>query len=168
MGSLTLTNHGRIQGKGGKGGWAATGSPPHWDAGSPGGGAFLAEHEISIDNLDGEIWGGGGGGGAGGLFFDGGGGGAGTEGGEGGVGFSYAPYNGYGDPGTTDAGGLGFPQNVGLGYSSGGNGGGPGLPGAAGADGDNPGAAGGAAGKYVSGNELVTWINAGDRRGGVS
>jgi hypothetical protein len=174
--TLQLVNNGRIQGKGGAGGTGSGGS------GSAGGTAFLAEYPISIDNTDGELWGGGGGGGAGGFSTfpvgvtdggSGGGGGAGTQAGGGGSAGAGSNTSGNpGSPGSSTAGGAGgSTPNFG---GSGGAGGGPGEAGSAGQPGSNLGApfggggSGGGAGNYLTGNSFVTWIATGDRRGGVS
>jgi hypothetical protein len=146
-----LTNNGRIQGRGGNGSVALL-------AGSDGGPALKAEADFSVDNLNGEIWSGGGGGsGNGGIGANaaGGGGGAGTDPGLGGV-SSTGPD---GAPGTSEAGGAGGVPPVG---NSAGDGGGPGLAG------ESVAAAGGSPGDYIEGNSFVTWVNDGDRRGGVS
>lgn len=165
----------RIQGKGGRGGTGRKSPGAVAEtAGEAGGDALLVRYPINIDNLDGEIWGGGGGG-AGGAGQTvptvpvpnggDGGGGAGTEAGPGGPSASA---------GTADAGGAHQAGSGAAGtYSDGGDGGGPGLAGQASAPatvGPSPsaGAAGGNPGRYVVGDTLVTWLNNGDRRGGVA
>jgi hypothetical protein len=163
---------GRIQGKGGAGGAGAssfsTGSP-----GSSGGPAFKADVLFSIDNEFGEIFGGGGGGGGGGgnavvaWGGGGGGGGAGVNGGAGGNGgFGLSGSGGPGGAGTADGGGGGGPAATG-GAGAGGAGGGPGLAGASGQTVDLAGGSGGGAGNAVEGNSNITWVNFGDRRGGI-
>jgi hypothetical protein len=160
--TLIVENRGRVQGKGGNG----------FSAGFPltnpeaGGDALLVEYVLYIENAEGQLWGGGGGGGA--EYFGGigggGGGGAGTAVGSGGHSWLAGPVdNGYAGDGTSEAGGLG--KDAGSGEGA--DGGGPGLPG------ENPPhdflwLDGGAAGKYINGNALVTWVSTGDRRGGVA
>jgi hypothetical protein len=160
--------------------------------GEPGGNALHVTYAISIDNLSGQLWGGGGGGGGGtvGDAFDAGGGGGGSGAGYtttgGGLGrdggFTNVVPGGNGGDGITDAGGAGgaevsSPFGTPDGHGGlGGGGGGPGLAGSAGSLGfagtgslplrAGPGT-GAAAGNYVVGNALVTWVNNGDRRGGV-
>lgn len=192
---LAITNRGRIQGVSGRGGAAGSAFGAS-DSGSPGGNALLVESAISIDNTDGEIWGGGGGGGAGGSAFKnlpggenassaGGGGGAGqgddSQPGGSGVWASGATYPGYGvngGTGTSDAagsGGSGADSGAGYQGGTGGDGGAPGQPGNAGiavqgVGWDNAGSpgSGGAAGDAVNGSSLVTWTGLGDVRGDVS
>lgn len=192
--NVFIENAGRIQGKGGAGGTG--GGFSNASAGQAGGTALLVEHPTTIDNTDGEIWGGGGGGGGGGqvvvdilgiqFTFSGGGagGGAGTDPGAGAAsGISHASGSS-GSNGSATAGGSG-----GAGASNdpptfsggaGGTGGGPGLAGSTGASAsggnvaNHAGAAGGPAGKYIEGISLVTWVPGGsptatgDVRGGVS
>jgi len=183
--AITIENSGRIQGKGGTGGAGGNGAGGGAAAaGATGGTALLVEHAISIDNTAGQIWGGAGGGGGGGDSGDGiggggGGGGAGTNGGGGGAGGSSifeGSQGGTGAAGTSDAGGLGGHGGLVFGEEHGGDGGtggGPGLSGNAGSaspfsDPSVPGGVGGAAGNYIEGNGLATWIANGDRRGGVT
>lgn len=181
--TLTVESGGRIEGHGGKG----ADSPPYVaDAsidgpglpGQDGGDALLVEVPISIDN-QGEIWAGAGGGGSGALFIGAvgvtpasgaGGGGAGDDPGAAGITAMFSPWNGA--PGTPDAGGDG-----GVADGSSGNGGDGGDPGEDGHNGGSafhflhgtsPGGTGGTKGDYIVGNGLVTWINTGDRRGGVA
>ena len=152
--ALYLDNASRIQGKGGNAGHGSNLLEPFTTAGQSGGDALKATYAITIDNLDGEIWaGGGGGGGTGGIPGSGG---AGTDPGAAGTGGNF-----FGNPGTTELGGA----SVVSGGSSGGKGGDPGQAGDAGTGPDAH--AGGAAGDYIDGNAFVTWVNNGDRRGGV-
>lgn len=194
--TLTFTCNGRVQGKGGVAGQGGG----YYEGltglnGSAGGPAFQAEYAISIDNTDGELWGGGGGGGGGGCGFlpstglymggGGGGGGSGFNPGAGaapGSSFNYnpsfPPNPQPGSDGGTEAGGA-----EGAGHSFGGppdfsgNGGAGGAPGIAGDNGTSSGGpntppqsggTGGATGNYIVGNSFVTWIANGDRRGGVA
>lgn len=157
--ALTLENHGRVQGHGGKGGDGSF-SPPYAFPGQDGGTALIAEVAIDIDNLDGELWGGGGGGGAQQTGITGSGG-AGTDPGLAGTGAIVLGNNG-----TSEAGGASRVDSDGGG-AFGGAGGGPGLPGGT-ASGPGTDGAGGAAGKYIDGDALVTWVNNGDRRGNVA
>lgn len=155
--SITLTNRGRGQGRGGNGGNQGN------DPGGAGGPVIYTRVPISIDN-QGQLWAGGGGGGA---TFGGGGGGAGTDPGNGGQ-FSASsggPAATGAASGTDTAGGTGY---VFADFHAG-SGGGPGLPGAAATNGSYPTyvGAGGAAGNYIDGNAFVTWINTGDVRGGA-
>lgn len=169
--TVTITNDGVIQGKGGDGGpgqlGATTGIP-----GSGGGNALYVNRPVTIQNNS-VIAGGGGGGGAGGGYTPdkgpagwggGGGGGAGFNGGNGGGG-------GYpGGAGTSSSGGSGgfVPGGLAPGGSGGGRGsvGNPGSP-ISGAN-PRPGGPGGSAGSYLVGNSFVTWSATGTRQGPVS
>lgn len=132
--SISITNNGRLQGKGGSGNVAV----PSED----GGVALYTRYAIAFDNTDGEIWGGGGGGGgkvhvpsSGSPSFWMGGGGAG-----------YLPGN---PDGTTESGGPG--TGGGVGGDPGQNGGT--IPG---------GQPAGSAGAAVDGNSFVTFSAEGD------
>jgi len=160
--TVEIYNNGRIQGAGGKGGNAQkAGSAAQ--AGSAGGLALYTRKAVTLDNLNGKIYGGGGGGGGGaikeaGKFAGGGGGGAGYVAGAGG-----ATGNGEdqaGQPGTLDAGGLGA-TNVTSSAWPGGNGGGPAQPGLK----PGGGGAGGAAGGAIDGDSYITFSAVGDIRG---
>jgi hypothetical protein len=138
--NITITNNGRIQGRGGGG--AGNSGPQN------GGVAFYTRYPVTIDNANGQIWGGGGGGGLGfappSTNVYGGGGGAGYPPGAGGV-----ANSGGGNPGTTEEGGSG----------SSGIGGDGGDPGQAGGDGQaGPGSnAGAPAGAAIDGDSYVTF-----------
>lgn len=176
--ALTLENRGRIQGRGGDGAnepsiGTDTGLP-----GNNGGDALEALVALTVDNTDGEIWGGGGGGGSGGRFNSGvlalsftgaGGGGAGTDEGVGG----FQSLGDFGaSNGTDEAGGTGGAGHYGAatGSGDGGTGGAPGTDGNAGntSGTGHAGGAGGTKGDYIVGNSLVTWTAVGDVRGGVT
>jgi hypothetical protein len=168
--TVTITNNGVIQGRGGNGGAGRVGSATG-GAGLVGGNALYINRPTTIQNNSVVAGGGGGGGGASGTTPDkgptytggGGGGGAGELGGTGGGG----PFPG--SPGTSTAGGAGRVGN--LGSQVGGPGGGRGAAGSNGAPtgGANPapGGAGGLAGYYVIGNPFVTWSTEGTRQGRV-
>lgn len=172
--TLTLENRGRVQGKGGDGGYASTGGAWTGEDGEDGTHAMLIQHDITIDNTNGEIFGGGGGGGGGGfssvispsLYRSGGGGGGGGAGALVGAGGNHYPpfvddsrnhssWHGQdGAAGTGDAGGAGGAYGTPNGPVSpggaGGDGGGPGAAGAAGGNGvSTNGGAGGAAGNAI-------------------
>lgn len=169
---LRLTNNGRILGAGGAGGAGAyftqydgNSIPHNGSPGSPGGHALYVTSPVSITNNY-RIWGGGGGGGGGccnSMMYTGGcgGGGAGYPGGAPGCTGSRG-----GQYGTETAGGAGYSAAV----EYGGSGGGPGAAGSAGGSActETDGGAGGAAGYYAVGNSNITWLSAGDRRGGVA
>jgi hypothetical protein len=160
--------------------------------GAPGGPALRAQVSVTIVN-NGKIWGGGGGGGGaiatissqsenvGGS----GGGGAGSVPGAGGpAGSSCYPSfcNLYaGSPGTLSSGGAGGKAYLWSGEANfwgaqGGQGGAPGQQGAVGESTpeywlyncSTAGAGGGAAGPAVTGNTLITWLPAGDRKGPIN
>lgn len=147
--TVYLINNGTISGKGGDGGPGFGGDP--YSSGLPGGNAINATVPMIIQN-NGTIQGGGGGG-AGGAYWPGhaaaiggGGGGAGDDVGQGGIGYAGG---GTGSPGTLTAGGAN-----GGGHCAGGNDGG--SPGVKGGDSSRcdaqPGATGGAPGKYMVSN----------------
>jgi len=145
---------GRIQGKGGYGGWIY---PTSNYPGEAGGTALYTRYAIDITVADGEIWGGGGGGAAY-SNQNGGGGGAGFDPGDGGDANPAFPTR-FGTDGTTEAGGAGAV----VGGFNAGNGGGPGLAGSNSADGNS----GGAGGEAIDGMSYVTVSGgAGRRRGG--
>ena len=164
--TIIIRIRGRIQGAGGRGGWATNPDAK----GTDGGTALRTRVAIQLDNTGGELWGGGGGGGGltGGT---GGGGGAGNIPGQGGA--SYPNTGPTGTSGTTEAAGLGYTTTVstedGRSYSAG-NGGGPGLAGVD-ASSSPPGGTifptrpGGAAGKAIDGDSYVTVLALGDLRG---
>lgn len=187
--TIVIINNGRIEGRGGSGGAGA-----HLGddvdvyarypavAGGAGGDAIWTNHPITIDNANGEIFGGGGGGGGGGSYVSvyisggGGGGGAGVVGGAGGITHQPLPHVATpvlypGSSGTRDAGGVGADGNTHspLYYGdwtggTGGTGGNPGEPGQAGSPGTTnniyapehyesmPPASGGAAGRAITTN----------------
>src|SRR5690606_20663288 len=163
--TLELVNQGRIQGIGGSGGgWS--GLTFGFYNGAYGGRALRTRFPVTIDNDDGQIWGGGGGGGAGDDFSDPvsandyGGGGAGFKNDRFGAGHPWHGYGGDGSGGnlaykigTDTAGGA-------AGGPGAGAGGGPGQNGSNGSQGS-----GGAAGAAVDGDSYVTWTNVGDVRG---
>ena len=175
--TVTIVNHGRIEGKGGNGAAANT----FGEVGLPGGNALNLTVATTINNTDGEIWSGGGGGGGGVSYFlggewynaCGGGGGGGGAGFDPGLGVMYHPgqpqWNylmGPGANGTTEVGGAGSgdPRGPSCSNQRGGNGG---NPGEAGDPSDNN-YAGGVAGKAIvkNGNTL-TWANQGSVRGAI-
>lgn len=158
--TVNLTIRGRVQGKGGEGGYVnlpgTAGTP-----GLIGGTALRTRYAINLYmDPDGELFGGGGGGG--GCSGGGGGGGAGTPAGIGGV---WLAYNNdtrfWGGNGTADAGGSRGGPYVG---NRGGLGGGPGLAGGVG-EYAPANAAGGAAGIAIDGISYVTVVVTGDIRG---
>jgi len=160
--TVEIYNNGRIQGAGGKGGNAQkTGSAAQ--AGSAGGLALYTRKAVTINNLNGKIYGGGGGGGGGaikesGKFAGGGGGGAGYVAGAGGATGNGETNAGF--PGTLDAGGAGGVATTSSAWS-GGAGGGPAQPGLK----PGGGGAGGAAGGAIDGNSYITFSAVGDIRG---
>ncbi len=172
--TLTMTNNGRIQGKGGNGGRGQGGAT----VGQTGGTAINTTVPITINNSSGDIWGGGGGGGGGagsttnppGNAGGGGGGGAGTNPGTGGPTGSFSgggPGNS-GSPGTATSGGSGGLGGGGGGgmMAAGGDGGNGGGPGSAGSTGQNVGTilgtVGGAAGNAINGVSFITFAGAGN------
>ena len=159
-----LTNNGRITGAGGKGGaWGG-------NNGGGGGSAIFLAHNMTIDNFNGEVYGGGGGGGGGGgSQGGGGGGGAGTPGGDNGSGGTGANPGGFGTALTGGLGGTSGLQNPNN--ARGGNGGNIGQNGQPGAQLNPafPGGSGGLAGFYeIKNGFTLTWINNGIRAGRVS
>lgn len=180
LNSFAIYNEGRLQGCAGDGGIGGGDSNSgNGDAGAAGGIALLVEVATTLDNTNGEIWGGAGGGGGGagsknfsigitGLGGGGGGGGAGTNAGAAGAGqnwtFTFSNPGSAGSPGSATAGGAGGP---GAGFAGvGGDGGAPGQSGATGGTSSfaSPGP-GGAAGSAISGVGLVTIVGTGDIRG---
>lgn len=180
--TITINNEGKIQGRGGNGGYADLSSP---QSGLPGGDALNLQINTTITNASGSIWGGGGGGGGAadvgqsvieGEFTEvtayggggGGGGGAGSDGGTGGapgvnvVTTIVAPSAGSTGISTSGGGGGfgGTGQNS-TAIATGGTGGAGGGPGTAGTGSITQGilvSAGGAAGKAVDLNGFtVTW-----------
>ena len=145
---VTLVNNGKIMGAGGNGG---AGAPVRGTAqpGRPGGTALRVQSPITIQNA-GQIYGGGGGGGGSGWWSIKDDSIAGASGG-GGAGIV---------PGLTTEG-----QPYNSDWVGAGAGGGPGAPGTAGASDQGVGAAGGAAGFFIIGNNHVTWSIAGSRLG---
>lgn len=160
--TVTVTVVGRIQGRGGNGGFNEGNSSTR--DGLAGGLALLVRYAINLVVASGEIWGGGGGGGVGGL--NGGGGGAGQLPGVGGGGTPNQTSSS-GTNGTTEAGGAGGPIVSGGPAINGGQGGGPGLHGEnKNNSGVGPNTVGGAAGNAVDGISFVTVVGgAGDIRG---
>jgi hypothetical protein len=138
--NITLINKGRILGFGGRGGLSGEVNK----SGRPGGDAFRTRYPISIDNSEGQIWGGGGGG-------------AGFEI----VGFGGNGGGGAGKPPGTSSG-TGFPPATetagGQGSSGAGDGGNPGQAG----ENSSFGTTGGAAGRAVDGESFITWIAEGN------
>ena len=176
--TVTIVNHGRIQGKGGNGAAANT----FGEIGLPGGDALLLTVSTTIDNTDGQIWSGGGGGGGGVSYFlggewynaCGGGGGGGGAGFDPGSGVFYHPgqpqWNylmSAGANGTTEAGGLGSgdPRGPSCSNQRGGDGG---NPGEAGDPSDNSFAGGSAGVAVVKGGNTLTWISQGSVLGSVT
>jgi len=153
--TVKITNNGNIYGKGGDGGAgginAADGA-----AGSVGGYAISLGYAITIDNTNGNIFGGGGSGGGGGGNTRGGtgGGGGGGQGSQDSAGGSGSPA---GSSGTAAGPGAGGNSS----YGDGGTGGAWGTTGNSGADGPvgGNGGAGGAAGNAVKQNgNAITWL----------
>lgn len=181
--SITITNNGQILGAGGKGGAGGAGYDCGCvvgSAGSSGGSALYLTTDISIDNTNGDVFGGGGGAGGGagtvvgscgGLHVWGGGGGGGT--GQSGVTISGGAAGSGGSPAAT-IGGSGTISNGGVGgvcagnvTGYGGNGGTGGAWGTAGTAGGtstgtgcaSAGGAGGAAGKAAELNSnSINWL----------
>ena len=169
---INLINNGFIYGKGGDGGNAGLGnafSPIPGAAGSDGGTAILAQHQINISN-NGTIAGGGGGGGGGGgatapdgasycMCGGAGGGGAGYNPGGGGTSCGCQGY--VGEPGNNGTITNGGAAADGTGGGISGSGGDLGQAGTEGIDGtgnlSSVGGAGGAGGKAVIGNNYITW-----------
>ena len=187
--TIKIVNNGRIQGKGGNGGTGAESGSSGYNCplgnATAGGDALAINHNISVVNASGEIWGGGGGGGGGGSGADyygctaggsGGGGGAGSQVGSGGSVLGGCGTDGNpGSDGTATSGGAGGTA-VTYGPQTGGAGGAGGGPGQAAASGANQNCStsglnlGGAAGKAINLNSYsATYIgSSGDIRGSVS
>ena len=188
--TITITNNGKIIGKGGDGG-AFSGN------GGNGGTGFKAQFTVTMTNNGWIAGGGGGGGGAnvtdtgyGYVAYSGGGGGAGsnsaagpvqywwgvnwaaiavnaTAGGLAGTGGNGGYYSGT-SAGAAPGGGIGVAGTAGSGaYGNHGSGGGGGGFGAAGGAGYN-GTTGGAAGKAVEGNSNISWAVTGTRYGAIT
>ena len=174
---ITVINKGRIGGKGGNGQGSdgqATGSGAN---GQAGGTALYTRHPITIDNTDGEIWGGGGSGGTSRSSFQ-----SGT------VCFNYNLVGGGGagvSPGTTGTS-VTTPSRVGTteeggpsatvpsafgGFVRSGKGGDPGMPGLSGSFQTTANCpfgfnwTPGAAGKAIDGLSYITFTGAGSRKG---
>jgi hypothetical protein len=124
---VNVINEGRIQGAGGQGGQGAQSDGTQingiwWMRGQNGGPAIRAEAPTVMQNL-GQIWGGGGGGGSGHCRMlyhaaGSGGGGAGLVGGRGGPQTGErVPSQGPGQPGSTEAGGMGSCSQFITGYT---------------------------------------------------
>jgi hypothetical protein len=135
--TLNMIVYGRIQGHGGQGGGA------QGAAGSDGGPAFFLDRYMNLVTAGAQIFAGGGGGGStympsNGYYFNGGGG-CGYNPGPAGVPNFYTGNSFWhaGQPGTTEAGGVGFRADNNAAINQG-NGGGPGAAGQA-AYGNNPG-----------------------------
>jgi hypothetical protein len=194
---ITLVNNGGIQGAGGAGGNGGNSAASNGSGGQAGGHAMSLQIALTIDNTNGNIWGGGGGGGGGAgtpLLDDGtenhapiaGGAGGGAGGGgsgqvfgvHGSQGVGVASVGGTGANGTSNAGGAGGGGGAGFNNNNpGGNGGAGGGPGAAGSGGAGTGfgtgGGGGAAGKAIAlnGNPSPTFLggnNSSQVRGLVS
>ncbi len=184
--ALVIQAGAKIIGYGGYGGGGGghTGSPLPGQGGS-GGTAVQTTVPLTIDNQGTLAGGGGGGGGGGGAYtagtggnpdaFAGGGGGGGGAGIVGGnAGYNAANNGAYAPAAGSETlgggGGGAYTSNpVGGAVATSGYGGAGGKAGQPGSDGgntpNNNGAVGGAAGAYISGASLVTWINTGTRLG---
>jgi hypothetical protein len=184
---------GRLQGKGGAGGYGGGYTAPTLtgESGKIGGAALLFEAPFDFDMSLGQVYsgGGGGGGGGGGLSGDfparagggGGGGGAGINASQGGVGAgsngSPAVPGKNGDSGALDEGGEGGEGGWTSVFGStafGGEGGKGGAPGEVGTSGGvgiggfAAGGTGGAAGNAIEGAAFINWLSTeGDIRGGI-
>ena len=176
---ILIKNNGQIIGMGGAGGNGGTEDNNGITVGLPGGDSIDISRDVSIDNTNGDIFGGGGGGGGGGAescadLWAGGGGGGGGAGDNGGAGGSGANSTGgfeidgaNGNAGTTVGGSGGVGGTIlAAGAGDGGDGGEYGSAGNVGQNSQNigtctdyNGAGGGAAGKAVDLNSnLVTWL----------
>jgi hypothetical protein len=182
--TVKLTNNGNIYGRGGQGGHGGQQMPPvsgsssnNGAVGSVGGTALSLNYPLTIDNTNGNIFGGGGGGGGGGMgagrsASSGGGGGGGGQGsidslGGIGGGSVHNCYGASGGVGTVGGGGGGGGRCTSS-ANNGGAGGAGGAWGAAGSAGANgglvgsgggTGAAGGAGGNAILQNgHAVTWL----------
>lgn len=167
--SIKIIVHGRIQGRGGKGGGKNDGGSndhlgkPGW----PGGLALYIRYPVVLDGA-GEIWGGGGGGGSGkfrstftsNFYGGGGGGGAGTNPGLKGTKHGGSAQDG--QDGTSEAGGDG---GSGMEGRFGGDGGGPGLSGQNGYSSGGGDSTGGAAGNAIDGVSYITAVGSIDTQG---
>lgn len=179
--TLRIVNQGTIRGVGGNGG-------TYGGAGSPGEAALYVDMTCTLDNSAGVIAGGGGGGGGAYLYYNGlyyafspGGGGAGNEAGVLTGAMEQGPYSGmvaaaYPSAGTDTAGGAGayyYWSGDGTLRATAGSGGGPGLPGGAGVAvlaysyTSGAGLPGGAAGKSIHTNGLLTVTSYGSLLGPV-
>src|SRR6185369_6070398 len=163
---INIVNHGRLSGSGGAGGFGGNGvTHVQPTAGQAGFDALTLGYSVTIDNTDGEIFGGGGGGGGGcqtDVFSHGGGGGGGGQGHSGGTG---APGGANGG-GTGVSGSTTTPGTGGAGNLTAGGGGAGGWFGEAGHQGSpnsvgSSGAVGGAAGKAIALNGFTATIIAG-------
>ena len=193
--SVNIVNNGTIVGRGGNGGSGGSYNSDNAQAGGAGGHALYINRPVSITNSGTLAGAGGGGGGSGGAalqtgswpksgagIFDpysgnSGGGGAGSPAGSGAPGYPQSVAGKAGSPGTATAGGAGGPRNTaGANYTgAGGNGGARGAAGATaepyGGSTSNPrqpSKAGGASGRYITGNSYATWVATGTRLGGAS
>lgn len=154
--NIVITNNGNIYGKEGAGGSSG-------GNGFAGGPALSVSHDVTINNTNGNIWGGGGGGGGGGSGQNtGGGGGAGQ-----GYGNQGAPGNGA--SGSYWSNGAEYPDTYAVWGGTGGNGGTWGMPGAAGSasgymmgidyfSGGDPHSAGAAGDAIALNGNAVTWL----------
>lgn len=166
--TIKIVNNGKIQGKGGKGGYGLYTSSVK--QGHKGGDALETNIAMTIDNRNGQIWSGGGGGGGGGNVANV----AGGAGGGGGAGSS--PGEGGGDPGLF-RGYVGTELNGGARHSSymgaspywnevcpSGAGGGPGEPGESGLYSgtctyvSGPGTGGAAGYAVITNGNIITWL----------
>lgn len=174
---LTLQNSGRIQGHGGDGGRGGDAPGGNGSAGQNGGPALLVERAMTLDNSNGEIFGGGGGGGGGGsmssgaLQLGGGGGGGGSGAGAGAGAQGGNGTFGNGSPGSDGSGNTAGSGGSGAGGAgSGGSGGGQGAAGSAGNPGtggviNGSGGAAGSAGNWIVGIALTTITGSGSTAG---
>lgn len=175
---LTLTDSGRVEGKGGKGGDSA--GVAHIDsnrdggAGAAGGPALYSRYGINLvlNVGSGQVYsGGGGGGGTSALYGSsggaGGGGGGSQPGSAGAIDGSASYMNIPATAGTTEAGGTATDASLFPGGFPGGHGGAPGSAGTAGYSygGAYNGGAGGAAGNAIDGTSYIKKTGAGDIRG---
>lgn len=148
--TIVIENNGRILGRGGDGGPGNLCDSAAMN-GQPGDEAIYTTLDLSINNTNGEIWGGGGGGG-GGYHYD---------------RTGQAGSNGAGNPYTVTS--PSQPSNGGS--NAGGKGGTPGVAGNSGGGGSSCGAtgSGGAAGEAIITNgNTITWIGSGSVLGSVS
>lgn len=178
--TVTIVNNGSIYGRGGDGGAGGnytSSKPQNGAAGGSGGPAVGLSYPVTIDNTNGQIFGGGGGGGGGPASLvagrarnggSGGGGGQGSQNSAGGTRGSSSLSNGVlsnGTAGTVSAPGAGGAAN-GVGYGKGGNGGAWGTNAQAGGTGGPAGASpgvGGVGGPAIDTNgHAVTWLGGND------